>query len=931
MLSFNAKLFHKVCLPIIGLTLALLLSIIFSLQSTHIQESQNALTSSRSIVETSVRNLIGNLNAVPQDLNKLNALLIQNRWHPEGDLDWLRAAFYDQIRAFPEIDALYFGAENNEFIGYARFGDKIELMIAGKATKGSIEFYQVDSNGLPREKVRERANFPIKQRPWYLAAQAKNEHTWAEIFTYHAAPIMAAPTSAPVFQGQKLIGVVGNNIFLNSLSARLSELKHSDQDRFILLDEQQYIVADSTLDQPFIVNNGQTERIPISDLPDPFSQRVSDRLNRTENGTGSIDATNMAANTSQLALWFPLAIPNGPSWQAAVLLNDVHFEQLRSKQLQRLLLISIGGIVFIIFTLSVLLKLIVRPLAMINQSANRMIAGDLNQSINYHSHDEIGVLARTFNKLAKELNSTITQLKKEKEVVEHRDKQLNDSNAELARQRDYLANMQDLVGDGFFEWSADQKILKISPNFAATLGFKNHASDKPYTWQKIIHPDYFNAFIQDFTHHFEQLQDIQHNPPFTREILAQGATKTIWILIKANKIQSLSQGAEIIVGSIQNIDENHRQREQIIQLNARTALAVEASQCGIWDWDVPNDKLIWDKQMYELYKTSADNFSSAYEAWFSRLHPEDRERCQQEIEDALTHRRKFDTQFRIIWPSGEVRHIRALAKVVSDTQGNPLRMVGVNFDNTKVIQYQERLKQANDESLQFAYRISHDIRGPLVSTLGLLDITQGDLKQGDTEEVAQNLNRMKGSISGLTTLVSDILALCKADLAEQPPETINIELLLTEIFTDLRALANANKVKLKHTTDTASHHIPLQHTRIKQILRNLIENGIKYYAPERAAVGNAFVSIDARATDNKLNIEIRDNGLGIPTEYHDQIFNLFSRFHPNTAGGSGLGMSIVQKHVQAMHGSLSFESTEGAGTTFYLSLPLEQLTESKIA
>lgn len=207
--------------------------------------------------------------------------------------------------------------------------------------------------------------------------------------------------------------------------------------------------------------------------------------------------------------------------------------------------------------------------------------------------------------------------------------------------------------------------------------------------------------------------------------------------------------------------------------------------------------------------------------------------------------------------------------------------------------------------------------------MGLLELTKEDLESQDYLEVRNNLHRMTNSIHGLTALVSDILALCKADLADQTPEPINIHNLLVDIFQELKPLATDRRVTLTENSNSVYASIPLQQTRLRQILRNLIENGIKYAAPERAQNSQAFVEVTASANNNKLDITISDNGLGIPEEYQHKIFDIFCRFHPEAAEGSGLGMSIVQKHVQAMSGSLTFTSTVNQGTTFSLSLPIE--------
>ena len=99
----------------------------------------------------------------------------------------------------------------------------------------------------------------------------------------------------------------------------------------------------------------------------------------------------------------------------------------------------------------------------------------------------------------------------------------------------------------------------------------------------------------------------------------------------------------------------------------RLDLATQAGGVGIWDFDVVNNVLVWDKQMFAHYGVTRESFTGVYETWQNRLHPEDRQRGHEEIQMALRGEKDFDTEFRVVWPNGEIHHIRALAQCLRRT------------------------------------------------------------------------------------------------------------------------------------------------------------------------------------------------------------------------------------------------------------------------
>jgi len=131
-------------------------------------------------------------------------------------------------------------------------------------------------------------------------------------------------------------------------------------------------------------------------------------------------------------------------------------------------------------------------------------------------------------------------------------------------------------------------------------------------------------------------------------------------------------------------------------LNSRIALAADTAKIGVWEYLVPESKLIWDKWMYAFYGIREEDFSGAYQAWQNGLHPDDKELGQIAINQALRGEKNFDIEFRVVWPTGEVRHLKADGLVQRDANGNPLRMIGTNYDITELKLAEKEIEESKD-------------------------------------------------------------------------------------------------------------------------------------------------------------------------------------------------------------------------------------------
>lgn len=358
-------------------------------------------------------------------------------------------------------------------------------------------------------------------------------------------------------------------------------------------------------------------------------------------------------------------------------------------------------------------------------------------------------------------------------------------------------------------------------------------------------------------------------------------------------------------------------RKRIENLNRRLTLALEASQIGVWEWDVVNGGLIWDAQMYQLYGVRDSDFEGAYVAWEKGLHPEDRARATQEVQEAVEHGKKFDTAFRVVWPGkGEVRTLRAKADLQRDEHGQPHRMIGVNWDITEAQNIEAKLRRSNEELTQFAYRASHDLKAPLTTIKRLAHFLAMDVKAGETREALKNVKTIESRAASLEQLVLGLLDVARADLKEEACAPVDVSALLADANEALQGLCEEFDVSIESLVELEGTPL-LPVARTQQVVTNLLANAIKYADPKK---DKRWARVHVAAGEGGIVIHVHDNGIGIPEEHQARAFDLFTSFQ--SSEGSGVGLYIVLKNVERMGGSITLDSSP-QGTTFRVELPCE--------
>jgi signal transduction histidine kinase len=346
----------------------------------------------------------------------------------------------------------------------------------------------------------------------------------------------------------------------------------------------------------------------------------------------------------------------------------------------------------------------------------------------------------------------------------------------------------------------------------------------------------------------------------------------------------------------------------------RLRVAADAGQIGVWEWDLRTEELIWDERMHEIYRVAPTADSDYRDVWRLRVHPTDLVRVEAELAAAVAGSNRFKSEFRIVWPDGEERYVKAAAHVQRAADGSAQRLVGINLDVTEL----KRLERVKSE---FMSTVSHELRTPLTSIRGSLGLVLGDVA-GAVPESAKGLLRVADrNAERLGSLIEDLLDAerfesghLRLDLQQQP-----LLPLIRQALDANTPYAAQHQVTFELHSATEDVTARVDGQRILQVMTNLLSNAVKF-SPRETAV---LVSL-LQPTSQRIRVEVQDHGPGISPQFRTKIFTLFTQGDASDSrskGGTGLGLAISKALIEHMGGVIGFVPGAAGGTTFFFELP----------
>jgi PAS domain S-box-containing protein len=273
----------------------------------------------------------------------------------------------------------------------------------------------------------------------------------------------------------------------------------------------------------------------------------------------------------------------------------------------------------------------------------------------------------------------------------------------------------------------------------------------------------------------------------------------------------------------------------------------------------------------------------------------------------------------IVDADGSVTHLIGTVHDITERKQSEEQIQKLNADlERRVLERTIQLETLNKELESFSYSVSHDLRAPLRAISGFSEIISRRHRDDLNEEGRHYVDNIVQASERMGRLIDDLLTYARLGRTGVRVEPVSLKRLLKDIQRNLqvRLVETGGRLNLPEDLPTVRG----DQTLLMQVFTNLLENALKY----TRAGAPPQIWLTYTLEDEHIVVQVRDNGIGIPAEYQEKIFNMFQRLHTEEEyPGTGIGLASVKKSVELLGGSVWVESKEGEGSTFFVRLPRE--------
>ncbi|MCR4379249.1 MAG: PAS domain S-box protein [Rhodospirillales bacterium] len=426
-------------------------------------------------------------------------------------------------------------------------------------------------------------------------------------------------------------------------------------------------------------------------------------------------------------------------------------------------------------------------------------------------------------------------------------------------------------------------------------------------------------------------KDITTGKPWRGEFLNRKKNGHLfWELARISPIRDLNGNISNYLAVKEDITEQKKYEQEMALQRQRLSEIIWSTNIGTWEWNVQTGEIILNDRWAEIIGYTLNELAPInIQTMLRYVHPDDQAAystlLKNYFSDDTDH---YEYEYRVRHKNGEWVWVHNRGKVVEwSDDDKPLRMSGTLSEITKRKQNEHELylakeaaEKANLAKSQFLSSMSHELRTPLNAILGFAQVLELNPQEPLSEKQTNAVNQILKGGKHLLDLINDVLNLAQIEsghmnISIEPVETRQV---IEECISAAKALTHKLDVSIE-ADGFIGATILADRTRFKQVLLNLLSNAIKYNRT------GGKVILSSTITDDKMQrIAIADTGLGIPQKLQTELFKPFSRLGAENSNieGTGIGLTITQRLLRAMGGRLEFESTEGFGSTFWISFPL---------
>ncbi len=377
------------------------------------------------------------------------------------------------------------------------------------------------------------------------------------------------------------------------------------------------------------------------------------------------------------------------------------------------------------------------------------------------------------------------------------------------------------------------------------------------------------------------------------------------------------------------LSENEEHRRELAVKEERLKRSQIFANIGTWDWDIVSGVLVWSERIAPLFGYPNGELETTYDNFLNAIHPDDRRMVVDAVNNCVQHSAVYDIEHRVVWPDGTVRWLSEKGNVVRDSNGKPLRMLGVVQDIHQRKLLEENLEeqkdlanQANRAKSEFLSRMSHELRTPMNAILGFSQLLLTDDESPLSESQTDNIHEVMRAGEHLLELINEVLDLARIEAGKMVLNLVEVELLpiLKHALHLVSPMATSRNITV--TTEircSGTVYVMADRTRLRQVLLNLLSNAIKYNKPS----GQVSLTCVLTEDGETVRMSVIDTGPGLSPEQQVQLFQSFNRLEAEQSNvqGTGIGLVITKRLVELMRGQIGVESEIDKGSCFWFDLP----------
>jgi PAS domain S-box-containing protein len=426
----------------------------------------------------------------------------------------------------------------------------------------------------------------------------------------------------------------------------------------------------------------------------------------------------------------------------------------------------------------------------------------------------------------------------------------------------------------------------------------------------------------------------------------QRLTRSGELLDVSITISPIRDGQGRVVGAskiARDISLQRRAETALRDSEERLRFTLEAAHIGDWNLDLATGVMQHSARHDRCFGHAELQGDWNFDKFIQHVHPEDRAEVEQTLHVAITELRDWRVQCRVIWPDASVHWISKHGSV--QRKGDKAtRMLGIVSEITEQRQAEDarltaqrleaenrQIQEANRLKSQFLANMSHELRTPLNAVIGFADILHSGIVLPDSPKHQEFLGHIAASGRHLLQLINDVLDLSKVESGKFDffPEPLVLAVVLKDALDILHTAISRKDIRVSTAIDAGLIDLTLDPARLKQVLYNYLSNAIKF----TPAGGSVTVRALAEGPDH-FRVEVEDTGIGIAAA---DLPRLFTEFLQLDAGyskqhqGTGLGLALTRRLVQAQGGQVGVRSTAGVGSVFHVVLNRRHGLDTRIA